>query len=218
LVGLLGLIGTPGHHLGAWPVDRVRQFGDRTGRPPDAVDPSRLANRLGTLSDLDPDQDPAATLHQAVQAATPLVDADAAGVLLADGAGAPRGASASDQRAQTVEANQERFGAGPGLAAFTSGRPAVRDDATMGAPLGGARPGHGGGADLFGVEGAGGGGGGRVGTWGWTPSEPRGGDPSEVRALAAAAGVVASLLGVAARAARRGSWPTSSRSPWTPGV
>jgi hypothetical protein len=39
-VGLLGLIGTQGHR--AWPVDRVRQFGDRTKGTPMPIDPSML--------------------------------------------------------------------------------------------------------------------------------------------------------------------------------
>jgi hypothetical protein len=75
-VGLLGLIGTQGHHC-AWPVDRVRQFGDRTKAPLMPIDPSMLAKSIGTLTDLHPEQDLAATLQQAVQAAKQLFDADA---------------------------------------------------------------------------------------------------------------------------------------------
>jgi hypothetical protein len=48
------------------------------------IDPSMLAKSIGTLADLDPERDLAATLHQAVVAAKQLFDADAAGVMLAD--------------------------------------------------------------------------------------------------------------------------------------
>jgi hypothetical protein len=41
-VGLLGLIGTQGHPR-AWPVDRVRQFGDRIQGTPMPIDPAMLA-------------------------------------------------------------------------------------------------------------------------------------------------------------------------------
>jgi GAF domain-containing protein len=95
------------------------------------IDPSMLAKSIGTLTDLHPDQDLAATLHQAVQAAKQLFDADAAGVMLVDIDGSLRWASASDERAQTLEDNQEVFAAGPCMEAFTSGRPAVMHDATM---------------------------------------------------------------------------------------
>ena len=44
------------------------------------IDPSMLAKSIGTLSDLDPQRDLVATLHQAVVAAKQLFDADAAGV------------------------------------------------------------------------------------------------------------------------------------------
>ena len=80
LVGLLGLIGTPG--------------------PPTLP---------GLLTDLQPDQDLAVTLQQAVTAAKQLFDADAAGVMLVDVDGSLRWASASDQRAQILEDNQEVF-------------------------------------------------------------------------------------------------------------
>src|SRR5215208_2349711 len=95
------------------------------------IDPSMLAKSIGTLSDLHPDQDLAATLHQAVVAAKSLFDADAAGIMLVDLDGRLRWASASDQRAQTLEDNQEVFAAGPCMAAYTSGRPAMMHDATM---------------------------------------------------------------------------------------
>ena len=90
-----------------------------------------LAKSIGTLSDLHPEQDLPATLHQAVLAAKQLFDADAAGVMLADLDGRLRWASASDQRAQVLEDNQEVFAAGPCAQAYTTGRPAVMHDATL---------------------------------------------------------------------------------------
>ena len=64
-------------------------------------------------------------------AAKQLFDADAAGIMLADMEGKLCWASASDQRAQVLEDNQEVFAAGPCSEAFTTGRPAVMHDATM---------------------------------------------------------------------------------------
>jgi hypothetical protein len=67
----------PQGHNRAWPVDRVRQFGDRTKGTPMPIDPAMLAKSIGTLTDLHPDQDLPATLHQAVLAAKQLFDGDA---------------------------------------------------------------------------------------------------------------------------------------------
>jgi GAF domain len=93
------------------------------------IDLAVLAKSIGTLTGQDPQQDLAATLRQAVRAAKQLVDADAAGVMLADADGRLRWASASDQRAQSLEDNQEVFAAGPCAEAFTSGWPAAMHDA-----------------------------------------------------------------------------------------
>jgi hypothetical protein len=95
-----------------------------TGRKASAmpIDPAMLAKSIGTLSDLHPDQDLPAALQQAVLAAKSLFDADAAGIMLTDADGQLRWASASDQRAQTLEDNQEVFAAGPCAEAFASGR------------------------------------------------------------------------------------------------
>jgi len=70
-------------------------------------------------------------LDQAVVAAKQLFDADAAGIMLVDRDGRLRWASASDERAQSLEDNQEVFAAGPCMQADTSGRPAGMHDATM---------------------------------------------------------------------------------------
>jgi len=164
------------------------------------IDPAVLAKSIGTLTDLDPVGDLAATLQQAMQAAKQLFDADAAGVMLVDIDGSLRWASASDRRAQTLEDNQEVFAAGPCMEAFTTGRPAVMHDAKMERRWGEItltfvevhiRSGLSVPVEL---------GGGPIGTLDVYGSEPRGWDQSEVSALQAYAGVVASLLGVAAKA------------------
>jgi hypothetical protein len=60
------------------------------------IDPADLATCIGTLADLHPEQDLAATLQEAVLAAKQLFEADAAGIMLADMEGKLRWASASD--------------------------------------------------------------------------------------------------------------------------
>src|SRR5215204_1751388 len=164
------------------------------------IDPSMLAKSIGTLTDLHPDQDLPATLQQAVQAAKSLFDADAAGVMLVDVDGRLRWASASDQRAQTLEDNQEVFAAGPCMEAYTSGRPAMMHDATMERRWGEItltmvevqiRSGLSVAWEL---------GGGAIGALGGYAVDPRGWDQSEGTGLEAYAGVVASLLSSAAKA------------------
>jgi GAF domain-containing protein len=169
------------------------------------IDPAMLAKSIGTLADLDPSRDLAANLHEAVEAAKQLFDADAAGIMLADLDGTLRWATASDQRAQTLEDNQEVFAAGPCMEAFTGGRPAAMHDATLERRWGEITlvfvevqirsalsvP-----VEL---------GGGPIGTLDVYAAEPRGWDDSEVTALQTYAGVVASLLGAAAKAQVKGT-------------
>jgi GAF domain-containing protein len=169
------------------------------------IDPSMLAKSIGTLTDLDPTQDLPTTLQQAVDAAKSLFDADAAGIMLADLDGSLRWASASDQRAQTLEDNQEVFAAGPCMQAFTTGKPAAMHDATLERRWGEITlvfvevqirsalsvP-----VEL---------GGGPIGTLDVYAAEPRGWDDSEVTALQTYAGVVASLLAAAAKAELKGT-------------
>src|SRR5215216_708981 len=169
------------------------------------IDPSMLAKSIGTLTDLHPDQDLPATLQQAVIAAKQLFDADAAGVMLTDIDGRLRWASASDERAQTLEDNQEVFAAGPCMQAYTTGKPAVMHDATMERRWGEItltmvevqiRSGLSVPIDL---------GGGPIGTLDVYAAEPRGWDQSEVTALQAYAGIVASLFSSAAKAQLKGA-------------
>jgi GAF domain-containing protein len=183
------------------------------------IDPAILANSISTLTltDQDPTRDLAATLQQALRAAKQLVDADAAGIMLADIDGRLRWASASDQRAQALEDNQEMFAAGPCAEAFASGWPAVMHDATVEQRWGEIalafvevqiRSGLSVPVQL---------GGGPIGTLDVYAVDPRAWDDTEVRALQASARVVASLLGAAAEASSPVPWPSSSRSRWTPG-
>jgi GAF domain-containing protein len=169
------------------------------------IDPSMLAKSIGTLTDLHPDQDLPATLQQAVLAAKSLFDADAAGVMLVDLGGNLRWASASDQRAQVLEDNHEVFAAGPCSEAFTSGRPAVMHDATLERRWGEValtfvevqiRSGLSVPVEL---------GGGPIGTLDLYAADPRGWDDTEIIALQAYAGIVASLLLAAAKAELSGA-------------
>jgi GAF domain-containing protein len=138
-------------------------------------------------------------------AAKQLFDADAAGIMLADMEGKLRWASASDQRAQVLEDNQEVFAAGPCSRAFATGRPAVMHDATMERRWGEIaltfvevqiRSGLSVPVEL---------GGGPIGTLDLYAANPRGWDDTEIIAAQAYAGVVASLLSAAAKAELSGA-------------
>jgi hypothetical protein len=168
------------------------------------IDPALLAKSIATLTDLNPQRDLAATLEQAVIAAKQLFAVDAAGIMLADADGRLRWASASDPLAQTLEDNQETFAAGPCLQAFTSGRSAVMRDAILEPEWGELtlafveleiRSGLSVPVRL---------GGGPIGTLDVYAAAPGGWDATEVSALQTYAGLVATLLGVAAKAQRSG--------------
>jgi putative methionine-R-sulfoxide reductase with GAF domain len=164
------------------------------------IDPSLLAQTIATLNGLDPDRDLASTLHQAVAAAKKLFAVDAVGVMLADHDGTLRRASASDLRARTLEGNQESFSAGPCRQAFETGQPAVMHDVTLEPRWGEItsafatlriRSGLSVPLQLHGHP---------VGTLDVYAVTPGGWDATEVSALQAYAGVVTSLLGMAAAA------------------
>ena len=168
------------------------------------IDPALLAKSIATLTALDPERDLAATLEQAVVAAKQLFAVDAAGIMLADTQGQLRWASASDPVAQILEDNQETFAAGPCLEAFTTGRPAVIHDATLEPHWGEVtlafvelqiRSGLSVPVEL---------GGGPIGTLDVYAAAPGGWDATEVSALQTYAGLVATLLGTAAKADQSG--------------
>ena len=182
------------------------------------IDPAMLAKSIGTLTDLQPQQDLPATLHQAVIAAKQLFEADAAGVMLVDVDGRLRWASASDQRAQVLEDNQEVFAAGPCAQAYATGKPAIMHDATMERRWGEIaltfvevqiRSGLSVPVEL---------GGGPIGTLDVYAVDSRGWDPSEVAAAQAYAALVAPCSPPRPRPSSPAPWPTSSRPPWTPGA
>ena len=168
------------------------------------IDPSDLAKSIGALDSLDPECGLPPTLQQVTDAAKQLFRADGAGLMLVDSDGALRWASASNQTAQTLEDSQERLAQGPCAVAFSQRLPAaIRDlqqepdwqeftpvlisegiSAALSVPV-----------ELDG---------GVIGTLDVYVGQPRDWDPSEVAALQAYAGLVASLLSAAVTAEVKG--------------
>jgi GAF domain-containing protein len=168
------------------------------------IDPSNLAKSIGALGSLDPQRGLAPALQQVTDAAKQLFRADGAGLMLVDAEGQLRWASASDQSAQTLEEGQERLAQGPCAVAFSQRLPAAIRDlriepdwqeftpvlvsegicAALSVPV-----------ELDG---------GVIGTLDVYVRQPRDWDPSEVAALQAYAGLVASLLSAAVTAQVKG--------------
>jgi GAF domain-containing protein len=168
------------------------------------IDPTDLAKSIGALGSLDPERGLAPTLQQIADAAKQLFSADGAGLMLVDAEGQLRWASASDQTAQNVEDGQERLAQGPCAVAFSQRLPtALRNihtdpdwqeftgvllsegiSAALSVPV-----------ELDG---------GVIGTLDIYAREARDWDPSEVAALQAYAGLVASLLSAAVAAQGKG--------------
>jgi GAF domain-containing protein len=168
------------------------------------IDPTDLAKSIGGLGVLDPDRGLAMTLQQLTDAAKQLFGADGAGLMLVDAEGQLRWASATDQAAQTLEDGQERLAQGPCAVAFSQRLPAaIRNLHTEPdwAEFGQVLLGEGVGAALsVPVELDGG----VIGTLDIYSHGPRDWDPSEVAALQAYAGVVASLVAAATTAQVKG--------------
>jgi GAF domain-containing protein len=168
------------------------------------IDPTDLAKSIGALGSLDPERGLAPTLQQITDAAKQLFAADGAGLMLVDAEGQLRWASASDQRAQALEDGQERLAQGPCAVAFSQRLPAaiinLHTDpdwgeftqvlvaegvcAALSVPV-----------ELDG---------GVIGTLDIYAGQPRDWDPSEVAALQAYAGLMASLLSAAVTAQVKG--------------
>ena len=168
------------------------------------IDPTDLAKSIGALGSLDPEPGLAPTLQQLTDAAKQLFSADAAGLMLIDAEGQLRWASATDQTAQTLEDRQERLAQGPCAVAFSQRLPAAIRNihaepgweefaqvlvsesvfAALSVPV-----------ELDG---------GVIGTLDVYVGRPRDWDPSEVAALQAYAGLVASLLSAAVTAQVKG--------------
>jgi GAF domain-containing protein len=168
------------------------------------IDPTDLAKSIGALGSLDPARGLAPTLQQIADSAKQLFSADAAGLMLIDAEGQLRWASASDQTAQTLEDGQEHLAQGPCAVAFSQRLPsAIRDIRTEPewAEFTQVLLGEGVCAALsVPVELNGG----VIGTLDIYAGQPRGWDPSEVAALQAYAGLVASLLSAAVTAQVKG--------------
>jgi GAF domain-containing protein len=168
------------------------------------IDPTDLAKSIGALGSLHPERGLARTLQQVTDGAKQLFRADAAGLMLIDAEGQLRWASASDQTAQTVENEQERLAQGPCAVAFSQRLPAAIRNihtepdwaeftqvlvsegvcAALSVPV-----------ELDG---------GIIGTLDIYARDPRDWDPSEVAALQAYAGLMASLLSAATTAQVKG--------------
>jgi GAF domain-containing protein len=168
------------------------------------IDPTDLAKSIGALGSLHPERGLARTLQQVTDGAKQLFRADAAGLMLIDAEGQLRWASASDQTAQTVENEQERLAQGPCAVAFSQRLPAAIRNihtepdwaeftqvlvsegvcAALSVPV-----------ELDG---------GIIGTLDIYAAEERDWDPSEVAALQAYAGLMASLLSAATTAQVKG--------------
>jgi GAF domain-containing protein len=168
------------------------------------IDPTDLAKSIGALGSLDPGRGLAPTLQQITDAAKQLFRADGAGLMLVDAEGQLRWSSASDQSTQTLEDGQERLAQGPCAVAFSQRLPAAIRNlhsepdwaeftqvllaegicAALSVPV-----------ELNG---------GVIGTLDVYVGQPRDWDPSEVAALQAYAGVVASLLSAAVTAQVKG--------------
>jgi GAF domain-containing protein len=168
------------------------------------IDPTDLTKSIGAIGSLDPAQGLAPTLQQVVMAAKQLFSADGAGLMLADQEGCLRWASASDQTAQTVEDGQERLAQGPCAAAFSQRAPAAICDIAAqpeSGELGRVMLDEGISAALsvpVELDGS------PIGTLDIYSSTPSDWDESEVAALQAYAGVVASLLSAAVTARVKG--------------
>jgi GAF domain-containing protein len=168
------------------------------------IDPTDLAKSIGALGSLDPERGLAPTLQQLTDAAKQLFRADAVGLMLVDADGQLRWASASDQTAQTLEDRQERLAQGPCAVAFSQRLPAaIRNIHT--------EPGWEEFARVLVSESVFAGlsvpvelDGGVIGTLDVYVGRPRDWDPSEVAALQAYAGLVASLLSAAVTAQVKG--------------
>jgi GAF domain-containing protein len=168
------------------------------------IDPTDLAKSIGALGSLDPERGLAPTLQQITDAAKQLFAADGAGLMLVDADGQLRWASASDQTAQAVEDDQERLAQGPCAVAFSQRLPAAIGNLQT-------EPGWAEFTQVLVSEGISAAlsvpvelDGGVIGTLDIYSRPARDWGPSEVAALQAYAGVMASLLSAAVTAQAKG--------------
>jgi hypothetical protein len=164
------------------------------------IEAAQLARGLGAFGTQDLEGDLAMTMQQVLSSAKTLLDADKAGLMLVDGVGALRWASASDPMVETHVGELEQLAHGPCRVAFAQRVPVAARDLSAEpvwrvAQAGIASGIHAGLSVPVQV------GGGPVGTLDVYVTTPREWDDSETAALQAYAGLVASLL-VAAVTAR----------------
>jgi GAF domain-containing protein len=159
------------------------------------INPAALAKSIGSLDTLDGEFNLEQSLQAAVLAAKSLFKADGAGLMLADSEGRLRWASATDRRAEIAEDSQEVLAQGPCQTAFTQVAPAVMRDARLEPHWGEmtlilAEEAEIRAALSVPVEARGG----PIGTLDVYSAAPRDWDASEISAVQAYAGIVASLL------------------------
>ena len=95
------------------------------------ISPATLVASLVSLPQIDLERDFTAALQRVVTAAQELYQASGAGLMPLEEGESLRWASATDQRAQTLDTFQQELGRGPVMRAFLERRPAViRDVAT----------------------------------------------------------------------------------------
>jgi GAF domain-containing protein len=95
-----------------------------------AISLRELTRSIGKLAELDTAEDAEVALREAVEAARVLLDADTAGLLLANADGELGWAVAADPRARSATDAQQRRSVGPSVTAFEDGRPVVVADVT----------------------------------------------------------------------------------------
>jgi GAF domain-containing protein len=100
------------------------------------IDPGELAESIGTLAGLDPEEGLAESLERVVAAATSLFGADTTGVMLLAKDGSLAAASAFDQQGELAEVAQQQLGQGPCMEAFTQGAPVTVVDIAADARFG----------------------------------------------------------------------------------
>src|SRR4029453_15483413 len=94
-----------------------------------SIDSDALARSVARLEGVDPvDTGLDAALELAVAETDQLFDVDGAGLLLIDGDGVLRCATAPDEPGAMLEALQEQFGEGPCVDAFLEGAPVLAED------------------------------------------------------------------------------------------
>jgi putative methionine-R-sulfoxide reductase with GAF domain len=167
------------------------------------IDPAALVKSIGDLESFDLAEGLAASVELLVTMTKDLLDADGAGLMLVDADGQLRWASASDQPAQEVEQDQQELAQGPCAQAFSQAAPVAWRDVDrdgLGEIVSALLQARYKAGVSVPVEL----GGGPIGTLDVYARTPRAWHHSEISALQAYAGVLATLLGAAVTAEAKG--------------